>query len=98
MLLNENLSLTERASCFHVSLGHSILQQANAIRAQYGAFSVGLTGGVFQNRVLSELASRLLRQQGFEVYQPSQLPCNDGALSYGQIIEAGHGWETTKVH
>ena len=48
---------------------------------------VGLTGGVFQNRRLSELASARLLEGGFEVLLPQQLPCNDGGLSYGQVAE-----------
>ena len=51
--------------------------------------SVGLTGGVFQNRLLTEYATTLLRTEGFNVYLPERIPGNDAGISFGQIIEAG---------
>jgi hydrogenase maturation protein HypF len=48
---------------------------------------VGLTGGVFQNRRLCELALQQLQAAGFDVRLPQQLPCNDGGLSYGQVAD-----------
>jgi hydrogenase maturation protein HypF len=43
---------------------------------------------VFQNRVLSDQACARLRAAGFEVLMPRQLPVNDAAISYGQLVEA----------
>jgi acetolactate synthase regulatory subunit len=43
---------------------------------------------VFQNRQLTERALRLLRDDGFRVYLPEDLPTNDAAIGFGQIIEA----------
>jgi hydrogenase maturation protein HypF len=50
---------------------------------------VGLSGGVFQNRVLCEQARSLLTRAGFEVLIPQRLPVNDAAISFGQLIESG---------
>ena len=50
--------------------------------------AVGLTGGVFQNKLLAELAMQQLAAAGFEAYLPQQAPCNDGGLALGQLIEA----------
>jgi hydrogenase maturation protein HypF len=63
--------------------------QAKAIREQHGITRVGLSGGVFQNRLLSELALSALTKLGFEVYLHEGIPCGDGGISFGQIIEAG---------
>jgi hydrogenase maturation protein HypF len=54
---------------------------------------IGLSGGVFQNRVLTERAQALLMDEGFEVLIPQRLPVNDAGISYGQLIEAAavHG-------
>jgi hydrogenase maturation protein HypF len=49
---------------------------------------LGLTGGVFQNRVLCEQVMALAECKGFSVFTPEALPCNDAGLSFGQIIEA----------
>ena len=44
--------------------------------------------GVFQNRVLAELAEARLVAAGFEVLLPARMPCNDAAISFGQVVEA----------
>jgi len=80
-------SKTLRAEVFHSSLAHALLQQARAIRDEHSVDKVGLCGGVFQNRVLAEQAMDLLQADGFRVYLPSALPCNDAALSFGQAAE-----------
>jgi hydrogenase maturation protein HypF len=49
-----------------------------------------LSGGVFQNRYLTERVMGLLSQEGFEVLVHRQVPPNDGGLSLGQAVIAGH--------
>jgi len=49
---------------------------------------VGLAGGVFQNRYLFDGIQQRLAAAGFSLRLNAALPCNDGALAYGQIIEA----------
>ena len=87
IISNLDLSKTSRADFFHSSLAHVLLQQARAIRDEHSVDKVGLCGGVFQNRVLAEQAISLLEDEGFRVYLPSALPCNDAALSFGQAAE-----------
>ena len=87
-LQNQNKTVAQRAALFHSVLAHTICELAVEIRQQHGPFIVGLNGGVFQNRHLAEEAIALLEEQGFKVILPQQLLCNDGALCYGQIIEA----------
>lgn len=87
-LMNEKISIAERADGFHMSLAQALVAQANALREEHGELTVGLCGGVFQNRVLTEQACALLRTNGFDVRLAHQLPCNDAGLSFGQIIEA----------
>ena len=78
----------QRAAVFHASLARAIVDQASALRARTAVARVGLCGGVFQNRVLTELAAAGLGAAGFEVLIPEQLPANDAAISFGQIVEA----------
>ncbi|MCW8925947.1 MAG: hypothetical protein OQJ84_06800, partial [Xanthomonadales bacterium] len=87
MLADNKLSVTERAARFHLSIAHSLLEQALQLRDDTGVKHVGLAGGVFQNRVLTDKASALLRARGFRVTLPRQVPVNDGGISFGQIIE-----------
>ena len=52
---------------------------------------IGLSGGVFQNRVLTEQAASLLESDGFTLSIPEDIPLNDAGLSFGQVIEYGMG-------
>jgi hydrogenase maturation protein HypF len=88
MLLDPGCCPRVRAAMFHASLARALADQAAAIRAQHGDFAVGLAGGVFQNRLLSEAALLALRQAGFRAYLPAKIPCNDAGLSFGQVVEA----------
>jgi hydrogenase maturation protein HypF len=76
-----------RAGAVHSSLADGIVQVAERLRAQSGSSLVGLTGGVFQNRRLTETTLAGLSAKGFDVLLPVQLPCNDGGLSYGQVAD-----------
>ena len=76
-----------RAEDFHATMARVVLQQAEQVRAAHGVQQVALCGGVFQNRVLTEAAIKLLEGSGFDVWLPVQLPCNDAALSFGQAAE-----------
>jgi len=78
---------TLRAEIFHASMAEAIVRQAEVADRRYGVKQVGLCGGVFQNRFLTEQTSTLLENRGFDVYLPQVLPCNDAALSYGQAAE-----------
>ena len=91
MLLDDTRTVSERAACFHASMAHSLLQQARHAREAYGVTRIGLSGGVFQNRVLTEQAANLLESDGFTLSIPEDIPVNDAGLSFGQVIEYGMG-------
>jgi hydrogenase maturation factor HypF (carbamoyltransferase family) len=81
------LGRDQRAGQAHAALANAICRVAEAERARSGVAVAALTGGVFQNRRLLELAAAGLEQQGFRVLLPERIPCNDGGLSYGQVAE-----------
>ncbi len=87
MLLDAGRDASERAEIFHSSLAYGLLGQARAIREETGVRQVGLCGGVFQNRVLTEQVVDLLQDDGFKALLPARLPCNDAALCVGQVAE-----------
>lgn len=89
-------STAERADLFHSAMAGSILDQALAARRRLPVTRVGLTGGVFQNRRLTEEAVELLEANGFEVLLHGRVPPNDGGLSYGQIVEV-HGRQRVRA-
>ena len=80
-------SQRSRAEAFHTSMAHALVRQARELRQEVSIDRVGLCGGVFQNRVLTEQVVSLLEDQDFEVFLPGALPVNDAALSFGQVAE-----------
>jgi hydrogenase maturation protein HypF len=90
-LLDTRTPAEHRASDFHAAMARVILDQARLARHETGVERVGLTGGVFQNRILSTMALAWLRSDGFEAWLPDAIPCNDGALSLGQVVEFAAG-------
>ncbi|HDY82414.1 MAG TPA: carbamoyltransferase HypF, partial [Halieaceae bacterium] len=87
VLLDSKRPVNERAAVFHASLADTLLQQARQARTQHGVNRIGLSGGVFQNRVLTELVMVLLENDDFQVHLPEEIPVNDAGLSFGQVLE-----------
>jgi len=89
-MLDSTLTVSERAALFHASLAQALLKQARTIRDDCGVNTVRLSGGVFQNRVLTEYALALLSEHGFDAHLPELIPVNDAGISFGQIMEYGY--------
>jgi len=73
------------ARSFHTALAAALAQAADALVAAHGASAVGLTGGVFANRLLLRLTRDLLERAGHDVLTHRRVPPNDGGLSLGQV-------------
>jgi hydrogenase maturation protein HypF len=88
VLADGGIAAAERAGIFHESMAQALVDQALAVRRQRDFDAVGLSGGVFQNRRLSERVVEKLQGEGIEVRLHRELPANDGGLCFGQVIEA----------
>ncbi|MCW9015206.1 MAG: carbamoyltransferase HypF, partial [Gammaproteobacteria bacterium] len=88
LLADNKQSAEKRSNIFHASMAMNLVNQAELVRQQHGKFVIGLSGGVFQNRKLTEFVIHQLKSKNFDVYSSNQIPCNDAGISYGQIIEA----------
>ncbi|GAI65660.1 unnamed protein product, partial [marine sediment metagenome] len=60
------------------------------IRENTGINKIALSGGVFQNRYLTERIISLLEKDDFQVYTQRKVPPNDGGISLGQAVVAGY--------
>jgi hydrogenase maturation protein HypF len=74
---------------FHQTLASMAVEISQRMRATYGINEVVLSGGVWQNQVLLDLARASLAQNGFVVYTHQKTPANDGGLALGQAVVAG---------
>ena len=70
------------AARFHNALVEWILEVA----ASAGSKHIVLSGGVFQNRYLTERAASALESRGFEVHTHQRVPPNDGGIALGQAV------------
>lgn len=77
-----DVSVATIARKFHNALADMIVQVAQNV----GEENVLLTGGCFQNRLLTQLAIGQLRQAEFTPYWHQRIPPNDGGIAVGQIL------------
>jgi len=75
-------------AAFHHTLARAIGATAEKARQAFGVETVALGGGVFLNRTLLTMTSRILREAGFKVLRPVQYSPNDESISVGQIAYA----------
>ncbi|HTA06929.1 MAG TPA: carbamoyltransferase HypF [Streptosporangiaceae bacterium] len=77
------------AARFHNGVAGAIVTVCGRLREQTGLTVVALSGGVFQNLLLTSQVVARLTDQGFGVLVHSRVPCNDGGISLGQAAVAG---------
>ena len=87
MLADERRTRPARAEAFHSSMAAALVGQVRHVCRSQSFDYVGLAGGVFQNRVLTDQVVSLLEEDGLSVYLGERLPCNDAALAFGQVAE-----------
>ncbi|UWG95649.1 carbamoyltransferase HypF [Dehalobacter sp. DCM] len=75
----------EIAFRFHYSLACMMLETAIILGTKK---DLPVSGGVFQNKLLTECLLSLTGQLGIRLLYPTQLPSGDGGLAFGQVIIA----------
>jgi hydrogenase maturation protein HypF len=76
------------AARFHNGVADAIVRTCQLLRERTGLRAVALSGGVFQNLLLTDRVMTALEDAGFEVLVHGQVPCNDGGISLGQVAVA----------
>ena len=74
------------AGRFHRGVAAMIAAVCDRLRGRGAGQVVGLTGGVFQNALLTRLAFDALTRDGSDVLVHERVPCNDGGLALGQTL------------
>ncbi len=77
------------AARFHNGLAAATVAVCCRLRDQTGLGVTALSGGVFQNLLLTDRVVARLQEDGFQVLRHGQVPCNDGGISLGQVAVAG---------
>ncbi len=84
--LNRGVTQEIIAKRFHNTIAEIIISSAEMIREKTGISKTALSGGVFQNSLLTETAFSRLGERGFSVYLHQLVPPNDGGISLGQAV------------
>lgn len=74
------------AARFHNTIARMVLVMAEEVSQRTDIRTVGLTGGCFQNKLLTERTEDLLKEQGFQVLTHQSVPPNDGGIALGQAV------------
>jgi hydrogenase maturation protein HypF len=75
---------------FHETLCVAAKDVCELVRQNTGLERVCMSGGVFQNALLSTILLETLEKAGFDVYVHSVVPPNDGGISLGQAAIAAY--------
>jgi hydrogenase maturation protein HypF len=86
--LRRGMPASDLAWLFHDALADGFARATVAIARRRNITTVGLSGGVFCNTLLTELLARRLSGTGLEVLVHRNVPPNDGGLAAGQAALA----------
>ncbi len=92
--LREGADVSSVAGRFHATLARGIVVMCRALKEETGIRRVALSGGVFQNRLLTPMVVEGLQEEGFSCLLHRRVPCNDGGLSLGQAVSAARRRES----
>jgi hydrogenase maturation protein HypF len=81
-------SAGESVGCIAARFHNALAAVAVELATRAGCPRVALSGGCFQNRLLTERCLARLSEAGFEVYTHRQVPPGDGGIALGQILAA----------
>ena len=89
--LRDGASMGTIAARFHAGLAQALAKMIDQLAQRHHDTwrrRIALSGGVFQNRVLSEALIEQLESRGLVVLRHIHVPTNDGGLSLGQATVA----------
>ncbi len=78
----------EIALAFHHAAAGAAMTIIHYIRSKHRIDNIVLSGGVFMNKILTELLLEKIREAGLTPHIHRQIPPNDGGISFGQAVLA----------
>ena len=76
------------AYAFHYMLAKGVARMA--VAKSDGIKTAALSGGCYQNKLLTRLTEKELKENGFNVLLHSMVPPNDGGIALGQALYGMH--------
>ena len=81
-------NIVDLAKFFHEQLAEMTAQVCHELSQRTKIKTVALSGGVFQNSLLSSLTAAKLLRRGLKVLRHELIPANDGGICIGQAVHA----------
>lgn len=82
----EGIDSGELSFIFHKKISEMVLESVKTITSRNNIKTVTLSGGVFQNKLLTYLTKGALEKEGYKVLTHKLLPANDGGIALGQAL------------
>ncbi|MBX9690056.1 MAG: carbamoyltransferase HypF [Candidatus Obscuribacterales bacterium] len=82
------------AARFHKSLANVIAETVESLTCKDGKRilnTIAVSGGVFQNKILTELLVTRLQKDDYRVFSHGQIPAGDGGIALGQAMICAAG-------
>lgn len=88
--LKRERDVSEISTAFHETIVQALVDGMERLHNTFPQTNkkVVLSGGSFHNRYVKQRLMDCLSAAGFEVFTHKRIPCNDGGLSYGQLMVA----------
>ncbi len=88
---------SKMAYAFHKAIADAVIDYAVMYEDDTDKVPVALSGGVFANRLLTEMIYEGLTKTGYSVYLNEKVPTNDGGVALGQAHIAAKTLNREKV-
>ncbi len=82
--LREGTDIRSLALGFHYAIASMMVKVTNRLQNRYGFAQIAISGGVFQNTILTEKAMEEIHREGYSVYRNIAVSPGDGGISLGQ--------------
>jgi hydrogenase maturation protein HypF len=86
--LDSGTGVGKAAGKFHATMALAVVETVVALCKETGVGRVALSGGVFQNELLTNLVVNGIKSADLTPYVHRRVPCNDGGISLGQAVIA----------
>lgn len=87
--LAQRQDTAEAAADFHTTIASAIAEELIEQSTKAGITKICFSGGCCLNNLMIRQIKNALKHQKLKIYESTEVPCNDGGLSLGQLWVAG---------
>jgi len=84
----DNVPVQHIAASAQGAIARGLAEIAIEVAKSEGIRDVGCSGGVFYNRMITEVLRKEVEGSGLRFFRHERLPCGDGCISVGQAVSA----------